>query len=91
MTTNLDTVAEHREHAKVVFDDSMKGKTIDAIDKPLSIDFKDEGRVTIPSSAVNMMCPGMKVPSKKYKKRYTEMSWMCDDCGEMHPKGVDCE
>jgi RNase P subunit RPR2 len=91
MPTDKNVVEEHKRHAKVVFDDSMKGKSIDAIDKKAGIDFKDEGRVTIPSSSLNMMCPGQKVPSKRYKKRYEEMSWMCDDCGEMHPKGVDCE
>jgi RNase P subunit RPR2 len=91
MKTDKSRVEEHKRYSKVVFDDSMKGKTIDAIDKKAGLDFKDEGRVTVPASAKNMMCPGMKVPSKTYKERYTEMSWMCDDCGEMHPKGVDCE
>jgi RNase P subunit RPR2 len=36
------------------------------------------------------MCPGLKIPSMTYKKRYDKMEWMCDDCGKMHRKGVDC-
>ncbi len=91
VATDKSVVAEHKEKATVVFDDSLKGKEIREIGGKAGLDFKDEGRVTIPQSAKNMMCPGMKVPSKRYKARYTEMSWMCDDCGKMHPKGVDCE
>lgn len=91
VATDKTILEEHKKHATVVFDESLQGKQIDAIDKPLGLDFKDQGTITVPSSAQNMMCPGMKIPSKKFKKQYDEMEWMCDDCGEMHRKGVPCE
>lgn len=90
VATNKDTLNEHKENASVVFDDTLKGKNIDAIDKKAGLDFKDQGRVTVPQSAKNMMCPGQKIPSETFKQRYDEMEWMCDDCGEMHRKDVDC-
>ena len=89
-TTDKDRIAEHIEEAEVVFDDSMKGKAVDAITKPAGIDFKDHGKKFVPMGGKNMMCPGMKIPSKPYKEHYDEMEWMCDDCGEMHRKDVDC-
>lgn len=88
---NKDTVAEHKENAKVVFDDTLKGKKIDAIEDPkISMDFEDQGMVSIPSSSQNMMCPGQKIPSKKFKKRYDEMAWECAKCGKMHRKSEEC-
>ena len=92
MPTDKNVVEEMKEQATVVFDDSMKGKNIDAIDKPdVSLNFKDQGRRTVPMGTQNLMCPGQKVPSDKYKNNYDEMAWACDKCGEMHPKSEECK
>jgi hypothetical protein len=93
MPTDKAVVDEMREEATVVFDDSMIGKDIDAITDPkLSLDFKDGGRMNAPRGGQeNLMCLGQRVASEKYMHRYEEMAWMCDDCGEMHPKGEECE
>ncbi len=87
-----DRMEQHKEEVEVVFDDSMKDKNIDAIDDPkLSLNFKDGGRRVAPMGRQSLMCPGQRTPSERYKQRYKEMAWMCDDCGKMHPKGEDCE
>jgi hypothetical protein len=92
MPTDKAVVDEMREEATVVFDDSMIGKDIDAISDPkLSLNFKDGGRKIVPMGGQNLMCPGQRTTSEKYRSRYEEMAWMCDDCGEMHPKGEECE
>lgn len=92
MPTDKDVVAEMREQATVVFDESMRGKNIDAIDKPgVSLNFKDQGTVSAPVGRQNLISPGQRVPSKRYKKHYDEIAWACVECGEMHPKGEDCK
>jgi hypothetical protein len=91
-TTDKDRVERHKEEATVVFDESLKGKTIDAIDGKAGIDFKDQGRMSvIPRSSINMMCPGQKVPSEKYKKRYDEVAWHCAKCDRMHTEAEGCD
>lgn len=90
MLSDKSVIEEHKEQATVVFDDSLKGKEIDAIDKRIALDFKDEGRKSAPVGAKNMFCSGMKVPGEKFKKRYDEIAWECSKCGEMHPKGGKC-
>lgn len=86
-----DKVAEHKESATVVFDKSLQGKKIDAIDKKAGLDFEDQGRVTIPNTSQNLYVGSHKYTSAKFAKHYDEMEWMCDDCGKMHRKDVDCE
>lgn len=90
MPTDKSVVDEHREQATVVFDDSMKGKKIDAIDKRIGVDFADEGRKHIPVAKTNLICKGQRVPSEKFKRRFDEIAWMCDVCGKMHPKRSEC-
>ncbi len=91
-TTDKDRVERHKEEATVVFDQSLQGKTIDGIDTKAGLDFKDHGRVSVvPRSAINMMCPGMKVPSKKFKKRYEEIAWHCARCDRMHTESEGCD
>lgn len=91
MKTDKDRVERHKKEATVVFDESLQGKTIRAIDKKAGIDFKDEGKVSvIPRSAVNMMCPGQKIPSAKFKQRYDEVAWHCAKCDTMHTEAEGC-
>ena len=92
MVIDKGVLEEHKEEATVVFDESMHGKDIDAISDPkLSLNFKDGGKKIVPMGGQNLMCPGQRVPNERFKQRYDEMAWMCDDCGEMHPKGEECE
>ncbi len=91
MVLDKGILEEHKEEATVVFDDSMIGKDIDAISDPkLSLNFKDGGRKIVPIGGQNLMAIGQRTPSARYKRRYEKMAWMCDDCGEMHPKGEEC-
>ncbi len=91
MVIDKGVLEESREESVVVFDESLHGKEIDAISTPkLSLDFKDDGEKTAPIGRQNLMCPGQRVPNERFKQRYDEMAWMCDDCGEMHPKGEEC-
>ena len=91
MKMNKDTVEQHKEEAAVVFDDSMKGKTIDAIADPkLSLNFRDDGKKFVPIGKQNLMCPGQRIASDTYMKRYSDMAWECEECGEMHRKGDTC-
>jgi hypothetical protein len=85
-----DKIAEHKEEATVVFDDSLKGKNVDTLDKPGGTNFKDQGRITIPSGAKNLLVGDHKYTTPKFSKGYDEIEWMCDDCGKMHRKDVDC-
>jgi hypothetical protein len=91
MPTDKAVVEEHKENATVVFDESMKGKKIDAIDKhKVSLDFEDEGRKAVPRGRENLICAGQRIPSKRFKQRYDEIAWACSECGKMHPKGSEC-
>ena len=90
MPTDKAVVEEHKSEATVVFDDSMKGKKIDAIDKRVSVDFEDEGRRSVPVAKTNLMCKGQRSTTEKFRRHFDEIAWMCDDCGKMHPKGEDC-
>ncbi len=85
-----DKIEEHKEEATVVFDDSMAGVDVDTLDKPGGVNFKDEGRVTIPAGRKNLYVGSHKYTTPKFSKHYDEIAWKCDKCGEMHPKGVDC-
>ena len=69
---------------QVVYDDSLKGKNIDAIDKRPGLDFKDQGIAKIPVSAKNMFCKGSRSKESllKYYKGYEGMSWNCKDCNK---------
>ncbi len=92
MPTDKAVVEEHKEKATVVFDDSMKGKKIDAIDKPkVSLDFEDEGRRSIPVAKTNLMCKGQRSTTEKFRRHFDEIAWKCDKCGKMHPKGEGCK
>ena len=93
MPTDKAVVEDMREEATVVFDDTMIDKDIDYISDPkLSLNFKDDGRKMAPRGGQqNLMCLGQRVASEKYRRRYGEMAWMCDDCGEMHTKEEKCK
>ncbi len=90
MPTDKSVIEEHKENATVVFDDSLKGKTVDAIDKPAGLDFKDHGYVKVPKGAKNLFVGSHKYTTNKFSKGYDEVEWKCDDCGKMHRKGVPC-
>jgi hypothetical protein len=92
MPTDRAVVEEHKENATVVFDESMRGKKIDAIDKRVSLDFEDEGKQTVPMGRQNLICIGQRVPSNKFKQRFDKIAWMCSKCEKMQvrenaPKG----
>lgn len=91
MPTDKSVVEEHKEQATVVFDDSLKGKRIDAIDKPMGVDFADQGHVTVPKGAKNLFVGSHKYSNNTFRQRFDEIEWMCDKCKKMHRKDVGCE
>jgi len=91
MPTDKSVIEEHKEQATVVFDDSLKGKRIDAIDKPMGVDFADQGYMSVPKGAKNLLVGSHKYTTPKFGKHYDEIEWMCDKCKKMHRKDVDCE
>lgn len=91
MPTDKNVVEEHKEHASVVFDKSLQGKTIDAIEKKAGIDFQDQGYAKVPKGAKNLLVGSHKYTTGKFSRRYDEIEWMCDKCKKMHRKDVGCE
>jgi flagellar motor protein MotB len=90
MPTDKSVVEEHKEQATVVFDESMKNKKIEAIDKRVGLDFADEGIKSVPKGATVMFCSGQRVPGERFRKGYDEIAWECNRCGKMHLKGEEC-
>jgi hypothetical protein len=90
MPTDKTVVEEHKEQATVVFDDSLKGKKIDAIDTPLGVDFADQGHVAVPQGAKNLLVGSHKYTTAKFSKYYDGVEWMCSKCKKMHRKDVGC-
>lgn len=91
MKVDKDRVEEHKRHAEVVFDDSLKGKRIDAIDKPGGTDFADQGYAKVPKGAKNLLVGSHKYTTSRFSKGYDDIEWMCYECGKQHRKDVDCE
>ena len=91
MKSDKSIIDEHKEEATVVFDDSMKGKKIDAIDKRIGLDFKDQGMVDVPQGRKILYVGDHKWSTPKFRKRYDEIAWECSKCGKMHPKGDGCD
>ena len=90
MKTDKTIAEEHKEESTVVFDDSMKGKTIKEIDKRAGLDFKDDGVVNAPTGKKVLYVGDHRWATSKFRKRYDEIAWECEECGEMHPKGENC-
>ena len=91
VATDKTVLEEHKENATVVFDKSLQGKKIDAIDKKIGLDFEDQGVAKVPKGAKNLLVGSHKYTTARFSKGYDDIEWMCDDCGKMHRKDVDCE